>query len=182
MKANCPIFQFLNLDRGILNLIYLKVEKGPNLHCFCKFFFLNSPIWLWNHVPDLSIHNAVWFHLADIKIDSQHAVKKVLDIAEDWYNPELRVIFHFSLVIGYKQKTWQQPASIHYSIVLFTVYMHRFSFSRYLDLAECQFSSDIFLRFPDLGILCIHFQILFFGKLMLQVTMNNVVAYFLCLK
>ena len=36
---------------------------------------------------------------------------------------------------------------------LFTVSFYHFSFSRYLELAERHFSSDILVPFPDLGVL-----------------------------
>ena len=62
MKAKCPVFYFLDLDGGILKLIYLKIRKadlyenrnGRNLHCFEKFFSLKPSEQLWNHGPDLS--------------------------------------------------------------------------------------------------------------------------------
>ena len=38
-------------------------------------------------------------------------------------------------------------------LVLFTVPFYHFSFSRYLELAECHFSSDILVPFPNLGVL-----------------------------
>ena len=38
-------------------------------------------------------------------------------------------------------------------LVLFTVPFYHFSFSRYLELAECHFSSDILVPFPDSGVL-----------------------------
>ena len=36
---------------------------------------------------------------------------------------------------------------------LFTVSFYHFSFLRYLELAECHFSSDILVPFPDSGVL-----------------------------
>ena len=43
LKAKCPVFiHFLDLDRGILNLIYLNIRgKSQNIH-FLKFFFLGK--------------------------------------------------------------------------------------------------------------------------------------------
>ena len=38
-------------------------------------------------------------------------------------------------------------------LVLFTVPFYHFLFSRYLELAERDFSSDILVSFPDLGVL-----------------------------
>ena len=38
-------------------------------------------------------------------------------------------------------------------LVLFTVPFYHFSFSRYLEIAERHFSSDILVPFPDLGVL-----------------------------
>ena len=38
-------------------------------------------------------------------------------------------------------------------LVLFTVPVYHFSFSRYLELAERHFSSDIWVPFPDSGVL-----------------------------
>ena len=38
-------------------------------------------------------------------------------------------------------------------LVLFTVPFYHFSFSRYLELVECHFSSDILVPFPGSGVL-----------------------------
>ena len=39
-----------------------------------------TPVWLSNFAWDLSINNIVWLNLADTKISSQDAVKKVLEL------------------------------------------------------------------------------------------------------
>ena len=58
-------------------------------------FFLKAPTEFWNLYSDLSIHNTLSLDLVDIKIDSQHAVKKVLDLVKKWKILEFRGIFPY---------------------------------------------------------------------------------------
>ena len=46
------------------------------------FFFFKPLAQRWNTGPDLRIHNAVRLGWDNVKIDSQHAVKKKLDLAK----------------------------------------------------------------------------------------------------
>ena len=48
------------------------------------------PVWLSNLGWDLSIDNIVRIGLADTKIDSQDAVKTVLELTEKWKYPNVR--------------------------------------------------------------------------------------------
>ena len=48
LKTKCPVFHFLDLDRGILNLIYLEIRrKGQNVHVFLHKNFENTE-YVWN--------------------------------------------------------------------------------------------------------------------------------------
>ena len=97
MKATCPVFDFLDLDRRILHLIFLRSRwKGQHLHCFW-FFFFNPPAQLWMCGPDLSTYNKGQLRSKNIKIDNQHAFKKVLDLKEKWNCPKFRGKFQFFL-------------------------------------------------------------------------------------
>ena len=48
-----------------------------------SFFLPKAPVELWGLYSDLSIHDTLSLDLGDIKIDSQHSVKKVLDLFEN---------------------------------------------------------------------------------------------------
>ena len=52
-----------------------------------KVFLILPLVWLLNLGSDLSISNIVWLGLGDTKIDSQDAVKKVLEHTEKWKYP-----------------------------------------------------------------------------------------------
>ena len=57
-------------------------------------------------------------------------------------------------------------------LVLFTVSFYHFLFSRYLELAERHFSSDILVPFPDSGVLYIRGFTM--GKLVITMIMTMV--------
>ena len=52
-----------------------------------KVFLILPLVWPLNLGSDLSISNIVWLGLGDTKIDSQDAVKKVLEHTEKWKYP-----------------------------------------------------------------------------------------------
>ena len=83
MKGKCPVFHSLDLDGKILNLIqkFAKKTKGYIDTLMLSVFLLKTPAGLSKLCPDLSIHDTFRLDLVDIKIDSQDAVKKVLDLA-----------------------------------------------------------------------------------------------------
>ena len=56
----------------------------------------------------------MWLGLADIKIGSQDAVKKVLELTKKWKYPNFRGIFFFSKIC-WKHDTLLQLLGIHYS-------------------------------------------------------------------
>ena len=75
LKVKCPFFHFLDLN----GRLYL---KRPKFTLFLDFFSLNPLHNFGIPGPDLRIHNAVRLGWDNVKIDSQHAVKKKLDLAK----------------------------------------------------------------------------------------------------
>ena len=83
LKAKCPVFHFLDLDGTILNLIQ-KFAKKTKVYIdtlMISIFLLKTAARLWKLCPHLSIHDTLRLDLVGIKIDSQQAVKKLLDLA-----------------------------------------------------------------------------------------------------
>ena len=66
------------------------LQKTLKFPPFFKVFFILPPVWLLNLGSDLSINNIVRLGLADTKIDTQDAVKKVLEPMEKWKYASLR--------------------------------------------------------------------------------------------
>ena len=62
---------------------------------FTQIFVILPPVWLSNLGCDLPIDNIVQLGLADTKIGSQNAVKKVLELMEKWKHPNFRGKFCF---------------------------------------------------------------------------------------
>ena len=159
------MIHILNLGRRILNLIYPKISKNAqNLHCFFLLLlsFFSTPILCMNFqiVSDLSIDNIVRLGLDNIKINNQDAIKKVLTKKSE--NTQNSVVSsNFSSLICLKHDRSPQPVNTHYSRAFKSIFFNHFSILKCLDLAEHQFSSNILLQFPDLGIL----YICAFGKI-----------------
>ena len=127
-----------------------------------KLNILNIQFWIWfsrkltknvktlNLGSDLSIDNIVRLGLADTKIGSQNAVMKVLELTEKWKYPNLRGKFYVFSEICRKHDAPLPLLDIHYSSAFYSTLYH-FLFSRYLNLTQHHFSSDILVPFPDLS-------------------------------
>ena len=127
-----------------------------------KLNILNIQFWIWfswkltknvktlNLGSDLSIDNIVRLGSADTKISCQDAVMKVLELTEKWKYPNLTGKFYvFSKIYG-KHDAPLPLLDIHYSSAFYSTLYH-FLFSRYLNLTQHHFSSDILVPFPDLS-------------------------------
>ena len=63
------------------------MSKFPS---FFRVFLILPPVWLSNHGSDLLIDNIVRLGSADTKVNSQDAVKKVVELMEKWKYPNFR--------------------------------------------------------------------------------------------
>ena len=82
---------FIALSFFGFELLRVNCSCSHSLQNFIFFLLLNCntdyillPIWLLNLGSDLSIDNIVWLDLAEAKITSQDAVKKMLELMEKW--------------------------------------------------------------------------------------------------
>ena len=94
----------------------------PKLLLSLEVFFFKSPVQLWNHGPDLSIHNTVLVGWNKMKIDSQHAVKKVLDLRKIKYSQNSEVNSNFSVEIYCKHNLSLKPVNFHYSAAFYSTF------------------------------------------------------------
>ena len=118
MKAKYPVFYCLDLDGGILKLIYLKIRKadlyenrnGQNLHCFEKFFSLKPSEQLWNHGPGLSTQYCQ---------EGTRPRKKV----KNTENSEVNSSFSIGFLIRFSNFTSLEPVNIHYSGTFYCIFI-----------------------------------------------------------
>ena len=95
-------------------MIYLKIRK------LLKVFLFKSPVQFCNRGADLSTNNAVPQGWDNIKVDSQNAVKKVLDLQK---SDKFKVNSNFSLEICCKHNKWPETVSIHYSGAFYIIFL-----------------------------------------------------------
>ena len=97
----------------------LKISKFP---LFFKVFLILHPVWLLNLTSDLSVDSIVQLGLADTKVVSQDAEKRVLKLTEKWNTQTSEVSSNFFTKICLKHETSFQSLGIHYCSAFYSKY------------------------------------------------------------